>query len=623
MTFLMSTVAACVTATLLLCLRPTLRPPKHEWAALWLCSATAGAAATVLSGSAVLGLVVLMAWYAVVLSVGAALPWLHPTGLASITSMWAFGIAELAWLAWFTATAGLSPAAGVLAAVWLLLAALELPWRMIHNYLYQEVISRDRWDLPRVLSPDAHRSTGVMVSVHVPCYAEPPDVVIGCLRSLAAQEYDSFEVLVIDNNTPDEALWRPLEACCRELGPRFRFFHVAPLTGAKGGALNFALAHTDPDAVLIAVVDSDYQVEKDFLSATVGYFDDPRLAHLQTRQDYRDWTGDPYLAGLYWEYRIASSTYLVSRSEWRVAMSIGTMCVIRRAALQQVGGWSEECVTEDSELSIRLHAAGHSAVYFDLALGRGLIPRHFADYANQRHRWTRGPVQEVLTHWRMLLPGSRAAGSAAFSLPQRLIVMHHGWHELVRGVKGLGIWALAATAIVMAAGTDVPALPVLPLIAIGIGRLAMTATGMRVFWSRVSPSFGAAAIAALSSRSLGWVVWTAGLYGWAGRRRRWGRTGKFDDSGSLPQALRSTRVELAMAGLWLAIGVGVLAAADGRALLTVLAVLFLAQAWSLLLAPMQAVRAELSVRRRVAAASLLAPLPRQAAPDAHTRVGTR
>ncbi|MFZ5562625.1 MAG: glycosyltransferase, partial [Thermodesulfobacteriota bacterium] len=79
------------------------------------------------------------------------------------------------------------------------------------------------------------------VSIHVPAYNEPPDMVIETLNALARLDYPDFEVLLIDNNTQDPALWKPVEAHCAALGERFRFFHVAPLAGFKAGALNFAL----------------------------------------------------------------------------------------------------------------------------------------------------------------------------------------------------------------------------------------------------------------------------------------------------------------------------------------------------------------------------------------------
>src|SRR5208282_4887439 len=141
----------------------------------------------------------------------------------------------------------------------------------------------------RLLDPTRHaRHATRKVSVHVPAYNEPPDMLIRTLDALARLDYPNFEVLVIDNNTRDEAIWRPVEAHCRQLGGRFRFFHVAPLAGFKAGALNFALEHTAPDAEVVAVIDSDYQVDPQWLRDLAPSFADPKLAVVQAPQDYRD-----------------------------------------------------------------------------------------------------------------------------------------------------------------------------------------------------------------------------------------------------------------------------------------------------------------------------------------------
>src|SRR5499427_3494166 len=122
-----------------------------------------------------------------------------------------------------------------------------------------------------VLASDAPQPK---VSIHVPAYNEPPDMVIETLDALARLDYSNFEVLVIDNNTRDEAVWRPVEAHCARLGERFRFFHVAPLEGFKAGALNFALRHTATDAAIVAVIDSDYKVEPQWLRELTPAFQD-------------------------------------------------------------------------------------------------------------------------------------------------------------------------------------------------------------------------------------------------------------------------------------------------------------------------------------------------------------
>src|SRR2546428_10345 len=84
--------------------------------------------------------------------------------------------------------------------------------------------------------------------------AEPPEMVIETLDSLARLDYSNYEVIVIDDNTADERLWRPVEAHCRKLG--FKFFHLENWPGFKSGALNFALTKTDPYAEIVGVVDS-------------------------------------------------------------------------------------------------------------------------------------------------------------------------------------------------------------------------------------------------------------------------------------------------------------------------------------------------------------------------------
>ena len=99
------------------------------------------------------------------------------------------------------------------------------------------------------------------VSVHIATYNEPPDLVITTLNALADSLYTDFEVVVVDNNTDDLALWAPVARAVSALGPRFRFLHVDRLQGAKAGALNVALSLSDLRTTHVAIVDADYQVD--------------------------------------------------------------------------------------------------------------------------------------------------------------------------------------------------------------------------------------------------------------------------------------------------------------------------------------------------------------------------
>ena len=205
---------------------------------------------------------------------------LHPAGAAVWSGWLLLGGVLLVWGAVFLAQLKVSPVTS-----WLLwattgLSAVTLPSSVIQTREGWELLLRRRWR--RAGQPPSHRFRGYppMVSVHVPCHAEPPHIVIATLNRLARLDYPDFEVLVIDNNTTDPQLWQPVAAHCARLGPRFRFFHVEGMTGAKAGALNWVLPRTCPRAELIAVVDADYQVRPDWLRATVGYFADPGIGWL-------------------------------------------------------------------------------------------------------------------------------------------------------------------------------------------------------------------------------------------------------------------------------------------------------------------------------------------------------
>jgi exo-beta-1,3-glucanase (GH17 family)/cellulose synthase/poly-beta-1,6-N-acetylglucosamine synthase-like glycosyltransferase len=236
------------------------------------------------------------------------------------------------------------------------------------------------------------------VSIHVPAYNEPPQMLIETLDALARLDYPDFEVLVIDNNTKDEAIWRPVETHCLGLGPRFRFFHVSPLAGFKAGALNFALRHTAPDAEVVAVIDSDYKVESGWLKELVPAFDNPRTAIVQAPQDYRDADDNLFKAMCHAEYRGFFQIGMVTRNERNAIIQHGTMTLVRRTVLESVEGWAEWCITEDADLGLKIFEAGYEATYSPTSYGRGLMPDTFIDFKKQRFRWAYGAMQILRAH---------------------------------------------------------------------------------------------------------------------------------------------------------------------------------------------------------------------------------
>lgn len=247
------------------------------------------------------------------------------------------------------------------------------------------------------------------VSLHLAICNEPPQMVIETLESLAKLDYPNLEVLVIDNNTMDEAVWRPVETHCGKLGDRFRFFHLGKWPGFKAGALNFALKQTAPDAEIVGVVDSDYVVRPDWLRAMVPYFERTEIGFVQSPQDHRDWRGNPFKEMINWEYAGFFRIGMVHRNERDAIIEHGTMTLIRKTAMDQVGHWAEWCICEDAEMGLRLMEAGWQSAYCTEIFGRGLVPDSLGGYKRQRHRWAYGAVQIVKRYWRWMMPftGSR------------------------------------------------------------------------------------------------------------------------------------------------------------------------------------------------------------------------
>jgi exo-beta-1,3-glucanase (GH17 family)/cellulose synthase/poly-beta-1,6-N-acetylglucosamine synthase-like glycosyltransferase len=252
-----------------------------------------------------------------------------------------------------------------------------------------------------------------MVSIHVPAYNEPAEMLKTTLDALAELDYPNFEVIVIDNNTPDEKAWRPVELYCEELGSKFHFYHQSPLAGFKAGALNFALSKTAKQVKIVAVIDSDYCVKSNWLRELVPQFNNEHVAIVQAPQDYSDHRQNAFKAMCFSEYRGFFHIGMVTRNERNAIIQHGTMTMVCKNALEEVGGWSTSTITEDAELGFMIFAQGHQAVYTSTSYGKGVMPSSFIDYKTQRFRWAYGAMQILRHHAGELLgftPSKLSAG---------------------------------------------------------------------------------------------------------------------------------------------------------------------------------------------------------------------
>ncbi|THD51759.1 MAG: glycosyltransferase [Bradyrhizobium sp.] len=243
------------------------------------------------------------------------------------------------------------------------------------------------------------------VSIHIPAYREPPDMLLKTIDSVARLDYPNFECVVVINNTPDPAFWQPIEARCRELGPRFKFLCVQNLVGFKAAALRLAMAETAADAEIIGVIDADYVVDPDWLKDLVPSFADPEVGLIQAPQDHRDGDRSFIHAAMNAEYAGFFDIGMVERNEVNAIIVHGTMCLIRRTALEAAGGWSSDTICEDSDLGLTIMELGWRAHYTNRRYGWGLLPQDYLAFRTQRSRWAGGAVQIVKKHWRQFLPG--------------------------------------------------------------------------------------------------------------------------------------------------------------------------------------------------------------------------
>ena len=247
------------------------------------------------------------------------------------------------------------------------------------------------------------------ISIHLACANEPPAMVIEAVESLLAIDWPAFEVIVVDNNTTSAAARAQLARwMARRNDVRLRFAQWEHLPGFKAGALNQALALTDPAAQWIAVVDADYVVDPQWFQRVQAHLHEPSVGVVQAPQAHRLTSASRLARMMKWETEGFFWIGMHHRHTRNAIIQHGTMTLVRAADLRRLR-WNEACVCEDTDLGLRLLQAGRRAVYVDQVLGVGRVPGDFDAYARQRKRWAQGGMQILKQHGRTLLGRSPLA----------------------------------------------------------------------------------------------------------------------------------------------------------------------------------------------------------------------
>jgi cellulose synthase (UDP-forming) len=256
-----------------------------------------------------------------------------------------------------------------------------------------------RWRAPRALPADGRPLP--WVDVFVPSYNEGPEVVRRTLTGAAAIDYPNKIVWLLDEKRRPE-----MRALCEELG--VRYLTRPDNRGAKAGNINHALARTQGE--LVAVFDADQVPARSFLQLTVPWFlDDPRMALVQTPHHF--YNPDPFERNLGLSDEIPAEQVMfyhvvqVGNDHWNSAFFCGSCALLRRSALEDVGGIATETVTEDAHTALKMHARGWRSAYLAIPQAAGLATERYAFYVTQRIRWARGMIQILRLDNPLLKPG--------------------------------------------------------------------------------------------------------------------------------------------------------------------------------------------------------------------------
>jgi cellulose synthase (UDP-forming) len=308
--------------------------------------------------------------------------WSHIGILTSITAL----VIYVTWRIVFT----LPPVGWNLVAAWLLIAFEAFP---VIGLIIRAVTL---WNLDtRVPAPVTTVSPGQRAAVFIPTYNEPVEVIAPTIAAACELE-PAHQTWVLDDG---DRHW--VAELCEELGARYvrRPEHTHAKAGNMNHALELMAREIDEGAEpvdVIAVLDCDHVPLPRFLTATLGWFDDPGVALVQAPQTYYnsgafDDDGDTGEQGMFFHVLLPARNHDGAGPFW-----CGSTSLIRLTALQQVGGISTATIVEDMHTTLGLIRAGWKTAYHHQVLALGLAPETPEQYLLQRRRWGMGSMQVLV-----------------------------------------------------------------------------------------------------------------------------------------------------------------------------------------------------------------------------------
>ena len=226
------------------------------------------------------------------------------------------------------------------------------------------------------------------VDILIPTYNESEFILKRTIIGCQALDYSQKKIFLLDDTKRPE-----IKKLAQELG--CHYLTRPDNSHAKAGNLNHAISKTNGE--LIVFFDADFVPTKNFLTRTVGFFQNPKIALVQTPQSFYNSDAVAKNLGLEdilnSEEEVFYSQTQLFKDGARSVVCAGTSFVARRSALQEIGCFVTESLSEDYFTGIGMSARGYELVYLNEKLSAGLAPESISAYINQRARWARGTLQ--------------------------------------------------------------------------------------------------------------------------------------------------------------------------------------------------------------------------------------